>query len=126
MKGKGRLPESFLTTGLPKSRPTATLLKSRLTARLPGSRALAAVAASLLAALVSSGCGGGCDERFVVDRASPEGYIVATIYDALGIPPDLELRDRLDRPLFLVPDGTPIRDLVSSRLREGETHRGGA
>jgi hypothetical protein len=37
--------------------------------------------------------------------------IVATIYHALGISPDLELRDRLDRPLFLLPEGGPIQDL---------------
>ncbi|HLJ98261.1 MAG TPA: DUF1501 domain-containing protein, partial [Gemmataceae bacterium] len=52
--------------------------------------------------------------------------IVATIYDALGIPPSLVLRDRLDRPLLLVPEGAPIRDVFSSRLREGETPLGGA
>ncbi len=39
--------------------------------------------------------------------------IVATIYHALGIAPDLELRDRLDRPLLLVPEGTPIRDVFA-------------
>lgn len=39
--------------------------------------------------------------------------IVATIYHALGISPDLELRDRLDRPSLLVPDGAPIRDVFS-------------
>jgi Protein of unknown function (DUF1501) len=39
--------------------------------------------------------------------------IVATIYHALGIPPDLELRDRLDRPLLLLPEGAPIRDVFS-------------
>ena len=63
-----------------KSWLTQSLLKSRLTESLPRSRALAAVCATLLAAFASAGCGGGCDERFVVDRASPEGYIVATIY----------------------------------------------
>src|SRR5262245_28715246 len=39
--------------------------------------------------------------------------IVATIYHGLGIAPDLELRDRLDRPLPLVPEGDPIRDVFS-------------
>jgi hypothetical protein len=39
--------------------------------------------------------------------------IVATIYHALGIPSDLELRDRLNRPLLLVPEGAPIRDVFS-------------
>src|SRR5262249_35142613 len=38
--------------------------------------------------------------------------IVATIYQALGIPSDLELRDRLLRPFTLVPWGTPISDLL--------------
>lgn len=39
--------------------------------------------------------------------------VVATIYDALGIPLDLELRDRLDRPMLLLPEGTPIQDVFS-------------
>src|SRR5262245_45077580 len=39
--------------------------------------------------------------------------IVATIYHALGISPDLELRDRLNRPIPLVPEGDPIRDVFS-------------
>ncbi len=39
--------------------------------------------------------------------------IVATIYHSLGIPADLEIRDRLDRPNFLVPEGTPIRDVFA-------------
>jgi hypothetical protein len=39
--------------------------------------------------------------------------IVATIYHALGIDPDLELRDRLDRPIPLVPQGTPISDVFA-------------
>jgi hypothetical protein len=69
-----------LTQSLPKLLPTAGLLKSFPAESLPRPRALAAVCAALLAALASTGCGGGCDERFVVDRASPEGYIVATIY----------------------------------------------
>ncbi len=38
--------------------------------------------------------------------------IIATIYHALGIPADLELRDRLDRPLLLVPWGNVISDLL--------------
>jgi hypothetical protein len=37
--------------------------------------------------------------------------IVATIYDALGIPPTLELRDRLHRPFLLVPWGSPISEV---------------
>jgi hypothetical protein len=38
--------------------------------------------------------------------------VVATIYDCLGVPPDLELRDRLQRPFTLVPWGTPIREVL--------------
>lgn len=39
--------------------------------------------------------------------------IVATIYHGLGLSAELELRDRLNRPLALVPDGTPIREVYS-------------
>ncbi|HJZ58877.1 MAG TPA: DUF1501 domain-containing protein, partial [Gemmataceae bacterium] len=39
--------------------------------------------------------------------------IIATVYDCLGVPHDLELRDRLQRPLVLVPWGTPIREVLS-------------
>jgi hypothetical protein len=38
--------------------------------------------------------------------------IVATIYECLGVPPDLELRDRLARPFTLVPWGSPIREVI--------------
>jgi len=38
--------------------------------------------------------------------------IVATIYDALGLPADMELRDRLDRPFQLVPWGSSVSDLL--------------
>jgi hypothetical protein len=41
------------------------------------------------------------------------GDIIATIYTCLGIDPNLELTDRLDRPFALVPWGTPIRDLLA-------------
>jgi uncharacterized protein (DUF1501 family) len=37
--------------------------------------------------------------------------IVATIYQCLGIPTDLELHDRLQRPITLVPWGRPIDEL---------------
>jgi hypothetical protein len=40
------------------------------------------------------------------------GDVIATIYQCLGIPADLELRDRLGRPLQLVPWGSPIRELL--------------
>lgn len=39
------------------------------------------------------------------------GDVVATIYHGLGIPTDLEIHDRLDRPMLLLPEGTPIRDV---------------
>ena len=39
--------------------------------------------------------------------------IVATIYQCLGIPADLELRDRLQRPFALVPWGRPIADVLA-------------
>lgn len=39
--------------------------------------------------------------------------IVATVYHGLGIAPDLGLRDRLDRPILLMPEGAPIQDLFS-------------
>jgi hypothetical protein len=38
--------------------------------------------------------------------------VVATVYAALGISPDTELRDRLDRPYTLVPWGKPIADVM--------------
>jgi hypothetical protein len=38
--------------------------------------------------------------------------IIATIYRALGIPHDLELRDRLQRPFVLCPWGDPVGDLL--------------
>lgn len=39
--------------------------------------------------------------------------IVATIYDCLGIAPETELRDRLQRPLVLCPWGKPVSDLLA-------------
>ncbi len=39
--------------------------------------------------------------------------VIATAYQCLGIPPDTELRDRLQRPFTLVPWGSPISELVS-------------
>ncbi|MBN9523594.1 DUF1501 domain-containing protein [bacterium] len=41
------------------------------------------------------------------------GDVVATIYHALGIAPDLELRDRLDRPIPLLPEGAPVREVFA-------------
>jgi hypothetical protein len=58
-----------------------SLPKPHLTAGLPKSNASrAAACAALLASLLFSACGGGCDEGFIIDRPSPEGYIVASVY----------------------------------------------
>ena len=39
--------------------------------------------------------------------------VIATVYECLGVPPDLELRDRLGRPFTLVPWGAPIREVLA-------------
>jgi uncharacterized protein (DUF1501 family) len=39
--------------------------------------------------------------------------IVATIYQCLGVPKDLELRDNLDRPFALAPWGDVIQDVLA-------------
>jgi hypothetical protein len=39
--------------------------------------------------------------------------LIATIYTCLGIPPDLELYDRLQRPMVVCPWGTPISAILS-------------
>jgi uncharacterized protein (DUF1501 family) len=39
--------------------------------------------------------------------------VIATIYECLGIPKDLELRDNLDRPFQLVPWGEPIAEVLA-------------
>jgi hypothetical protein len=39
--------------------------------------------------------------------------VVATIYRCLGIPHDLELRDQLNRPLTVVPNGRPIEAVLA-------------
>ncbi len=46
------------------------------------------------------------------DPVTP-AQIIATIYRCLGIPADLELRDRLQRPFALVPWGQPIPQLLA-------------
>jgi hypothetical protein len=38
--------------------------------------------------------------------------VIATIYECLGVPHDLELRDRLARPFTLCPWGSPIREAI--------------
>ena len=39
--------------------------------------------------------------------------IIASIYQNLGIPHDMELRDRLQRPIVLCPWGEPIKEIVA-------------
>jgi len=39
--------------------------------------------------------------------------IVATIYHALGVPPDLDIYDRLNRPMLLNPEGTAVREVFA-------------
>jgi uncharacterized protein (DUF1501 family) len=39
--------------------------------------------------------------------------IIATVYSCLGIAPDAELRDRLDRPFQVVPWGRPVSELLT-------------
>ena len=41
------------------------------------------------------------------------GDVIATIYHALGVPADVDLRDRLDRPVPLLPEGAAIRDVFA-------------
>jgi len=48
---------------------------------------------------------------FPESRPTPPADLAATIYTLLGIPPDLELRDRLNRPLSLC-DGRPIHEVI--------------
>jgi hypothetical protein len=65
---------------------------------------------------IKGGCTyGSSDKRGAYPSQCPvtAGDIVATIYHALGIAPDLELYDRLGRPLLLVPEGAPIRDVFA-------------
>jgi hypothetical protein len=58
---------------------------------------------------------GSSDKRGAYPSSCPvtASDIVATIYQALGIPADQEIRDRQNRPVPLVPDGSPIRDLFA-------------
>ncbi len=39
--------------------------------------------------------------------------VIATVYECLGVPPDLELHDRLARPFVLCPWGQPIREVLA-------------
>lgn len=58
---------------------------------------------------------GASDKRGAYPSSSPVGVadIIATIYHSLGIPADLELHDRMQRPLALVPGGAPVMDLFA-------------
>lgn len=48
---------------------------------------------------------------FPQSRPTPPADLAATIYTLLGVPPDLELRDRLNRPMSLC-DGRPIQEVI--------------
>ncbi len=39
--------------------------------------------------------------------------VIATVYEILGVPPDLEMQDRLSRPFVLAPWGSAIRELFA-------------
>ena len=58
---------------------------------------------------------GSSDRRGAYPSSHPVSAsdIVATIYHALGIPADLEIHDRLNRPMLLLPEGAPIRDVFA-------------
>ena len=58
---------------------------------------------------------GASDKRGAYPSQNPvtAGDVVATVYHALGVPADLELRDRLDRPVPLLPEGAPVRDVFA-------------
>lgn len=58
---------------------------------------------------------GASDRRGALPSNCPvtAGDIVATIYHGMGLPADLELRDRLQRPLMLMPEGTPVREVFA-------------
>jgi hypothetical protein len=56
---------------------------------------------------------GASDKRGAYPNLNPvtAADIVATIYHGLGVPADLDIHDRQNRPMMLIPEGTPIRDL---------------
>lgn len=58
---------------------------------------------------------GSSDKHGAYPRSQPVGAadIVATIYHSLGIPADLQITDRLNRPLTLLPEGSPVRELFA-------------
>jgi arylsulfatase A-like enzyme len=47
----------------------------------------------------------------VVDAPTSPEDLAATIYDALGIDPDLQLSDAEGRPIPIVSGGRPLRQL---------------
>jgi hypothetical protein len=51
--------------------------------------------------------------EFVVDNPVTPQDLAATIYHALGIPLHTYYRSQEGRPVELVPEGKPIRQLVS-------------
>ena len=46
------------------------------------------------------------------DRPMTPGCLLATMYHAIGVDPDQSLPDRQNRPVPLLPEGQPIRELV--------------
>jgi hypothetical protein len=58
---------------------------------------------------------GASDRRGAYPSQSPvtASDIVATIYHGLGISPEGDIHDRLNRPMLLLPEGAPIRDVFS-------------
>ncbi|MBM4003598.1 MAG: DUF1501 domain-containing protein [Planctomycetes bacterium] len=47
-----------------------------------------------------------------LDRPLTPGCLLATMYHAIGVDPDQSLPDRQNRPVPLLPEGQPIRELV--------------
>lgn len=58
---------------------------------------------------------GASDRRGAYPNLNPVSAsdIVATIYHGLGMSTDLDIRDRQNRPMILVPDGTPVLDVFA-------------
>jgi len=49
---------------------------------------------------------------YVKDRPVSPGDVVATIYEALGIDPDIPVHDRSGRPMGASHGGRPIREIL--------------
>jgi hypothetical protein len=47
------------------------------------------------------------------ERPVTPADVIATAYELLGVPPDLEIQDRLGRPFVLAPWGAPIREIFA-------------